>query len=184
MTLTLTTARLTLRPPVPADLDHLVAGIGNYAVAKFLTPVPHPYGHADGEAWLGTVPATPTLGDAVFAIDLGEAGFIGCVGYQSELGYWIAEPFWGRGIVTEAARAVLDWAFESGAAEPLLCGAHIDNAASMRVQEKLGFAVTHTSRVFARARQQEIERFHTVVTRAGLQAACAQLDAPTGSGKK
>ena len=175
MSATLRTERLTLRPPVASDLDRLVEGIGNYAVAKFLTPVPHPYSRTDGEMWLAAVADNP--GEDIFAIDLGSDSFVGCISYGAELGYWIAEPFWGRGLMTEAARAVVEWKFEDADISLIDSGAHVDNPASMRVQEKLGFTIMSRRKVFAVARQAEIERFDTVVDRDDFAEACERLDA-------
>jgi len=180
MSATIRTERLTLRPPVATDLDRLVEGIGNYAVAKFLTPVPHPYSHAEGEAWLAAVAHNPS--EDIFAIDLGDERFIGCISHGTELGFWIAEPYWGRGLMTEAARAVVQWTFENPDVSLIDCGAHVDNPASMRVQEKLGFTIMSRRKVFAVARQAEVERFDTVVDRDDFAEACERLDALTGSG--
>jgi RimJ/RimL family protein N-acetyltransferase len=180
MSTTLSTERLTLRPPAASDLDRLVDGIGNYAVAKFLTPVPHPYHRADAAAWLAAVADNPR--EDIFAIDLGSERFIGCISYGTELGFWIAEPFWGRGLMTEAARAVIEWKFEDAGVSLIDSGAHIDNPASMRVQEKLGFATTGRRTVFAQARQAEIDRFDTVLDRDDFAEACAALDAVAEGG--
>jgi RimJ/RimL family protein N-acetyltransferase len=56
-----------------------------------------------------------------------------------DLGYWLAKPFWGRGLMTEAARAVLTAARAYERAAPIGTGHFADNAASRRVIEKLGF---------------------------------------------
>lgn len=58
---------------------------------------------------------------------------------QLELGYWIARPYWGRGLVPEAGRAMLDYAFETLGCQMAHCS-HFDfNAQSRRVIQKLGF---------------------------------------------
>jgi [ribosomal protein S5]-alanine N-acetyltransferase len=58
---------------------------------------------------------------------------------SAEIGYWLAEPFWGRGIVTEAVRALVPVAFERTGASRIQAGVFSNNPASMRVLEKCGF---------------------------------------------
>jgi RimJ/RimL family protein N-acetyltransferase len=57
----------------------------------------------------------------------------------AEIGYWLAEPFWGRGIVTDAVRALVPVAFERTGAARIQAGIFSNNPASMRVLEKGGF---------------------------------------------
>ncbi len=64
---------------------------------------------------------------------------------ECELGYWLGKPFWGQGLMPEAAREILRHAFEELGARAVWC-AHFDgNYKSKRVQEKLGFVFHHTS---------------------------------------
>ena len=56
-----------------------------------------------------------------------------------ELGYWLGAPYWGRGFATEAARAVIDYAFGDLEHETLRAGARVNNPASRRVLEKCAF---------------------------------------------
>ena len=58
---------------------------------------------------------------------------------ECELGYWLGVPYWGRGIVPEAAREMLWHAFEELNLERVWCGYYDGNTKSKRVQEKLGF---------------------------------------------
>ena len=58
---------------------------------------------------------------------------------ERELGYWLGVPFWGKGYMPEAAKAVLRHAFEDLGLETVWCGYYEGNARSQRVQEKLGF---------------------------------------------
>lgn len=95
-------------------------------------------------------------GDTMWAVELkvtGEA--IGCVGYLTaehsnlniavnhcEVGYWIARPYWGKGICSEAMRRVVDYCFEEKGFAVLWGGYFPDNPASGRVMEKCGFSHT------------------------------------------
>ena len=58
---------------------------------------------------------------------------------EAELGYWIGVPFWGRGLIPEAGRAVLSHAFCDLSLNRVWCGYYDGNLSSKRVQEKLGF---------------------------------------------
>lgn len=62
---------------------------------------------------------------------------------ECELGYWIARPYWGQGLIPEAARALLRHAFEDLQMRAVWCGYYDGNAKSKRVQEKLGFVYHH-----------------------------------------
>ena len=80
---------------------------------------------------------------------------IGCVGFhrhdlaveddEYELGYWIGKPFWGKGLIPEAAREMLRYAFEELGMNRIWCGYYDGNDNSRRVQEKLGFVHVRTT---------------------------------------
>lgn len=63
---------------------------------------------------------------------------------EPEIGYWIAVPFWGRGLVPEAVHALLRHAFEERDAERVWCGHYAGNDKSRRVIEKCGFSFAFT----------------------------------------
>ena len=107
---------------------------------------PHPYTMADAEDWirlnLGQDPVTN------FAITTSEEA-IGSVGLQlqddvhrhsAQVGYWLAEPYWGRGIATEALKAMADYAFNTLGLVRLYATHLAWNPASGRVMQKAGFA--------------------------------------------
>ena len=58
---------------------------------------------------------------------------------ECELGYWIGKPFWGQGLVPEAAEALIQYAFDKLGMTKIWCGYYDGNLKSKRVQEKLGF---------------------------------------------
>ena len=64
---------------------------------------------------------------------------------EAELGYWIGVPYWGRGLIPEAAREMLRHAFEDLHLERVWCGYYDGNEKSKRVQEKLGFVYQWTN---------------------------------------
>ena len=63
---------------------------------------------------------------------------------ECELGYWLGQPFWGRGYMPEAASALIRHGFEDLCMTTIWCGYYDGNRKSKRVQEKLGFVFHHT----------------------------------------
>lgn len=64
---------------------------------------------------------------------------------ECELGYWIGKPFWGQGLMPEAANELLRHAFEDIGMNKVWCGYYEGNIKSKRVQEKVGFKYQWTS---------------------------------------
>jgi len=64
---------------------------------------------------------------------------------ECELGYWLGKPFWGKGLMPEAAREILRHAFEDIGMSKVWCGYYEGNAKSKRVQEKVGFKYQWTT---------------------------------------
>jgi RimJ/RimL family protein N-acetyltransferase len=140
----LKTARLVLRAPSHSDVAAMVALAGDRRVAENTARIPHPYTAADAVGLLDSI--NQNGGETVFAIAL-DGALIGMCGLDRrqdgvELGYWLGVPFWGRGYATEAARAVIDYAFAELGHEALSSGVRVSNPASRRVLEKCGFQWT------------------------------------------
>lgn len=162
------TERLILREPTLDDAPCCALGIGEYEVARFLTPVPYPYSLAMAVDWLRQArPATPE--HSVLIVELPGKGVIGCVSLLSELGFWIARPHWNRGYMTEAATALLDWHFAGCDRELVLASAHHDNVASLAVQKKLGFLPTGREMRFSQTLQHNVEHVVTTLSRRDWQ---------------
>ena len=165
----LRTRRLILREAVLDDAPRYALGIGEYDVARYLTPVPYPYTLAMATDWLRQVhPATPE--QFMLVIDLPGKGLIGCVSMLSELGFWIARPHWNHGYMTEAASAVLDWHFAGTSREAVACSAHHDNAASLAVQARLGFVAAGREMRFSQTLQHNVDHVVTSLSRRDWQA--------------
>ena len=171
----LRTERLILRPQRGDDVAAIIAGLNDYEVTRYLTVVPFPYTEADAEAWVSQQkPAVP--GAAHFAIELPGEGMIGGVGLAAELGYWLNRRYHGRGYMTEASTAVLDWHFAALPDDLVHSGAHVGNTASLNVQKKLGFVDTGVpSMRFVRSQGREIEHVETTLVRADYEAARRRL---------
>jgi RimJ/RimL family protein N-acetyltransferase len=138
------TPRLLLRPGFPEDAPALASAIAEKAVVMNLATAPWPYSMRDAEAFLATPrdPILPSL--LIFERGTGAPQLVGACGLARrpsgsvEMGYWIAKSFWGRGYATEACTALIDIARTLGLTS--LEGSHfLDNPASARVLEKLGF---------------------------------------------
>ena len=138
------TPRLLLRPGFPEDAPALANAIADRAIVRNLAVVPWPYTLRDAEAFLAC-PRDPVLPSfLIFERTGGAPQLVGSCGLARrasgavEMGYWIAKAFWGRGYATEACQALVDIARTLGFVS--LEGSHfLDNPASARVLEKLGF---------------------------------------------
>jgi RimJ/RimL family protein N-acetyltransferase len=138
------TERLLLRPGWAEDAPALAAAIADEMIVRNLATAPWPYRLRDAEAFLAQ-PHDPVLPSFLIFERTDKApNLVGSCGLGRrpsgavELGYWIARPFWGRGYATEAAVALIDIARALGLTK--LEGSHfLDNPASGRVLEKLGF---------------------------------------------
>lgn len=106
---------------------------------------PHPYTLSDAERWLSWAQETVPETNFAIAVDGAAMGGIGFslqedVYHRSaEIGYWLGEEFWGRGIATEAVRAVTAYAFDKYDLCRMYAGVLEWNPASMRVLEKAGY---------------------------------------------
>lgn len=167
---TLATERLTLRAPVVEDAVRMAEILNNFAVSGNLSRVIHPYGLADAVAFLSGLPAVSEPEKTNFSIDLGEHGYIGMVGFHIShagptLGYYLGQPYWGRGLMTEAARAAVAWFFEVTGHDRLHSGIFSFNKASLAVQRKLGFVETGRSLMHCLARNEEVRHIDTELSR-------------------
>lgn len=82
---------------------------------------------------------------------------------ECELGYWLGQPFWGRGYMPEAASELLRHGFEDLGMTTFWCGYFDGNQKSKRVQEKLGFVFHHTCNEVPVPLLNEIRVGHTNV---------------------
>lgn len=137
-----------IRPFVPGDATALARHANNPAVARGLRDrFPHPYTRRDAEVFLRGVGAQAEAGD--FAIAAADE-VVGGIGAQrqpdvhrlsAEIGYWLGEAYWGRGLATRALHAFGDWLFATTALERLYACVFETNPASRRVLEKAGFSL-------------------------------------------
>jgi RimJ/RimL family protein N-acetyltransferase len=144
---TLETPRLILRPFTLADAPAVQRLAGEFAVADTTLHIPHPYPPEAAENWIRTHPERFAQGVGIsFAIVLRETGELGgAIGLhpepphqRAEIGYWLGVPYWNRGIMTEAARAILDYGFTTLGLNRIFATHFTRNPASGRVMQKIG----------------------------------------------
>lgn len=138
----LETERLMLRRPTLADVKAIARLANDRRIAQNTRRLPHPYSQDHAIEFVRATASDKR--DTVFLI---ESNFspIGMVGVDwrepeaPELGYWLGVEHWGQGFGTEAARAVIDFAFEEFDVEQLMAGARVTNPSSRNILEKCGF---------------------------------------------
>jgi RimJ/RimL family protein N-acetyltransferase len=138
--------RCVLRPWRSDDAQSLAEGANNRNVWLTLRDfMPHPYTLADAEAYLRSVAEEGPKFSLCIEVDGKAAGAIG-LRFESdvhrltaELGYWLAEPFWGRGVMSEAVAGLVEHAFQTFALRRIFASVYANNPASARVLEKAGF---------------------------------------------
>jgi [ribosomal protein S5]-alanine N-acetyltransferase len=180
--LTINTARLVLRPLRWEDGPALLGLIDNWNVARWLTRVPWPYRAEDMTEFIETIALPRSDGPKpTFAIllDGQPIGAIECTGQASieepqsdgsDLGYWLGEPYWGRGYATEVVTALVDRVFAAPAPTVIRSAFFEGNAASWRVQEKLGFEIVNRVMTFCRPHGRELPLICTRLTRTAYEA--------------
>lgn len=142
------TERLLLRPGWREDAPALHAAIADQAIVRNLATAPWPYRIEDAESFLARERGVDEPSFLMFRRTAGAPRLVGSIGLgrtpdgETELGYWIARPYWGLGYATEAGRAVIDLARDSLRLKRITAGHFLDNPASGRVLEKLGFRST------------------------------------------
>ena len=135
-----------LRPFSMSDAERLPEYTNNFRIAKFLMDVfPHPYTVEDAKTFITM--ATKDDPVRIFSIDINgrASGAIGLHPQQdifkknAELGYWLAEPFWGKGIMTKAILEMVEFGFKAFDIHRIFARPFGTNIASQKVLEKAGF---------------------------------------------
>jgi len=165
----LKTERLILRPWNDDDAEDLYAYASDPDVGLPAGWLPHTSIENSREIIRAVLSAPDT-----YAVCLKENGkAIGSIGLhrndlaeaddELELGYWIGKPFWGRGLIPEASREMLRYAFEDLGMNRIWCGYYDGNFKSRRVQEKLGFVYHHTTDAIELKQIGEIRTGHVML---------------------
>jgi RimJ/RimL family protein N-acetyltransferase len=130
------------------DVSSLVANANNQKIwANLRDRFPHPYTARDGQTFVRNARGMRPETFFAIAVDGAAAGGIGFVlqsdvdRVSAEVGYWLGEGFWGRGITTEALEAVTRYAIETHGLTRLFALPFAHNTASCRVLEKAGYVL-------------------------------------------
>lgn len=145
------TRRLILRPWEDADAPDLYEYAKDPRVGPIAGWPPHTSVENSLEIIRGVLSEPETYavvlretGRPVGSVGIMRAGAAPMSETEAEIGYWIGVPYWGRGLIPEAVRALLRRCFEELACTGVWCGYFDGNDKSRRVQEKCGFAYHHT----------------------------------------
>jgi [ribosomal protein S5]-alanine N-acetyltransferase len=143
----LETERLILRPFTEDDADRVTLLCGDRAIASTTLNIAHPYERRMAVEWIRTHgPSFSAEISVTYAVVRREDNLlVGAMGLglqrphgRAELGYWIGVPYWGQGYATEAARRVVQYAFEDLGLHKVYATHLARNPASGRVMRKIG----------------------------------------------
>ena len=159
------TERLLLRPGWIEDAPELAAAIADERIVRNTARMPWPYRLEDAEDYLSLPVDSTRPSFQIIDRTVDPVRMIGGVGFMDaddedavEIGYWIVPDRWGHGFAAEAARAAIEAGRASLAYGRVVAGHFVDNPASGRVLQKLGFH--RTGRIEKRhslARQCEVD---------------------------
>jgi len=167
--MTFCTDRLLLRPWREEDAEDLFVYASDLAVGPPAGWPPHE-SIAHSREIIRTVLSAPETYAVCLKADGRPIGSIGLHrndlaegGDEYELGYWIGKPFWGQGLIPEAARELLCHAFADPGMARIWCGHYDGNVKSRRVMEKLGFTFHHTTEGLEVSQRGEIRTGHVLL---------------------
>lgn len=138
--------RFVLRPFTLDDAPDVYEHLADPRIAA-TTTVRYPYPEGAAEGWIASHgPAAEAGTDVTWAIATTEDNrAIGAIAIhlaqehrRAEIGYWLATPFWGQGVMTDAAQTVVAWGFETLGLHRIQATCLSHNAGSYRVMEKAG----------------------------------------------
>ncbi len=175
------TERLRLQRLQPGDADTIFDLFNNWNVVRFLSSPPWPYTRKDANAFVSkalkqTAEDVARGAEMPLAIML-KGVLIGGIGPRlrdashlqrgpgPNIGFWLGQPYWGRGYMTEAVRGLIRQVFACWGSEAIYCGAFAENVASLRVQEKVGFVRDGETMLHAKPRGGDFPHINTILLR-------------------
>jgi len=177
------TERLRLRIPRAGDEEQLFPLFADWDVIRWLSSPPWPYRREDMQRYVRGESNAPKEPETRFVISL-DATLIGNIVVRERpaspiqrsagpnVGYWLGQPYWGCGYMTEVLRGVVEHVFATTPHDEIHAGVFVGNAGSLRVQEKLGFEPYCEAMVFSNPLQREMPHVSSVLTRTSF-AHCA-----------
>ena len=155
----LETRRLLLRPLIDDDAHAMALSLNNLNVSRNLARVKFPYTLEDAQAFIPLQRSfDPRSKICAITFRCAPDELIGMVSYEygingdeANFGYWLRECCWGMRLMSEAAAALVHYAFTQGQVETLTSAFHTDNPNSGRILRRLGFSQTHEEMNFSLA---------------------------------
>ncbi|PWN64567.1 GNAT family N-acetyltransferase [Chryseobacterium oncorhynchi] len=139
------TERLILSQLEEADVPFIVELLQHRIYSDLTSNIPYPYTENDAKLWLKmSKDALENNSGYTFGIRNKEKLLIGAIGLhdrdddKAELGYWIGIPYWNKGYVTEAARAIVNFGFKELNFNKIFATHFLHNPASGKIMEKIG----------------------------------------------
>lgn len=132
----------------PEDKAALLQHLAEEEISRNTLRIPFPYTEADADQWLKRCEEQACEPEKLFAIRLANGSLIGAIGISDELragstsaefGYWLAKPYWSRGLMSRAISAFADYAIRQLKLECVYAIPFLSNIASQRALEKAGF---------------------------------------------
>jgi RimJ/RimL family protein N-acetyltransferase len=162
------TERLTLRMHRLADAEAIASSLSDFAVTRMMARVPAPYDRQDALDWL--IPRASGIDrNWTLAITEKDDVHIGVVAIELRhgrwnLAYWLNRYYWRRGFMGEAVSATLERFGRRMPETAVHSGVFVDNPASLKLQEKLGFRITGCTEVYSFARNTMVPHVETVLS--------------------
>lgn len=163
-----------LRPLASTDAARIAELIGDWEVVQWLSGPPHPYTINDAEQFLSRVTGADALPPVRNEAILVGGQFAGVIGIDRpfgglNIGYWLGRAYWGRGIMSRAARVLTQDFFAMSAEPHLNSGYFSGNEASWAIQRRLGFQFVEESALFNRPHGKRMPHVFTRLTRARFE---------------
>lgn len=135
---------------VPNDKPHFIQHLREKEISDLTLTVPYPYGEKEADSWIQYCTEQQKRVGATlqWAIRDKDAGLVGAIGFsefkpgeahKADLGYWVAKPFWGKGIATDAVSTLCKVGFEEMGLIRITASVFAHNARSEKVLLKCGF---------------------------------------------
>ncbi len=159
----LETERLVLRAPEASDVREIALALNDFEVTKNLAMVPYPYTENDAQSYVTRAVEDRAKGTTLRFLIRRKAdnALIGACGLHwtdggYDIGYWIAKPHWRQGYASEAARRLVEFAFDDLGADRLRAGWYHDNGVSGLILAKLGFQAMYVEKQHSAARGHDV----------------------------